>query len=146
MVSICHVVVFGVDRGSMPHSLAEDIEWERRVFHVAITRGRESVTVLADRKRPSRFLTEIDGTAPHPVEPPAMPASSEKIPTDAVHVAVGDQLTISGGYSGTVVEVLATGVLVQLAEATMAVPGETGWRNRAGLAASPPAPGVEIRR
>ncbi len=121
-----HVLVFGVDRGSMPHSLAEDIEEERRVFHVAITRGRESVTVLADRERPSRFLTEIDGSAPHPAEPPVAPATSEKTPADAVHVAVGDQLTISGGYTGTVVEVLTTGVLMQLAGATMAVP----WGDR----------------
>ncbi len=117
-----HVLVFGVDRGSMPHSLAEDIEEERRVFHVALTRGRETVTVLSDREQPSRFLTEIDGTAPHPSGPSPVPDRSEKAPADGVQVAVGDQITMSGGYTGTVVEVLTTGVLVQLPGATMAVP------------------------
>ncbi|MGH8941376.1 MAG: ATP-dependent helicase, partial [Acidimicrobiia bacterium] len=37
-----HVVVFGADRGSMPHELSDDIEEERRVFHVAMTRGRQT--------------------------------------------------------------------------------------------------------
>jgi DNA helicase II / ATP-dependent DNA helicase PcrA len=59
-----HVVVFGADAGIFPHRLAEDVEEERRVFHVAITRGIEAVTVLADDDRPSLFLGELDGTAP----------------------------------------------------------------------------------
>ncbi|HEU5081706.1 MAG TPA: ATP-dependent DNA helicase UvrD2 [Acidimicrobiales bacterium] len=59
-----HVVVFGADAGIFPHRLAEDVEEERRVFHVAITRGIEAVTVLADDDRPSPFLDELDGTAP----------------------------------------------------------------------------------
>ncbi len=58
-----HVVVFGADAGLFPHRLAEDEEEERRVFHVAITRGIEAVTVLADDDRPSPFLGELDGTA-----------------------------------------------------------------------------------
>ncbi|HAS10006.1 MAG TPA: hypothetical protein DCS55_05715, partial [Acidimicrobiaceae bacterium] len=58
-----HVVVFGADAGIFPHRLAEDVEEERRVFHVAITRGIEAVTVLADDDRPSPFLAELDGTA-----------------------------------------------------------------------------------
>lgn len=120
-----HVLVFGVDRGTMPHELSDDIEEERRVFHVAITRGRQTVTVIADEDRPSRFLTEIDGTAPRPTEPPARaePAAGKEIP-DGVHVAVGDLLSISGGYVGRVAEILTTGVLLELTEtgATMAVP------------------------
>ncbi len=59
-----HVVVFGADAGIFPHRLAEDVEEERRVFHVAITRGIEQVTVLADDDRPSPFLGELDGSAP----------------------------------------------------------------------------------
>ncbi|MEE9178459.1 MAG: ATP-dependent helicase, partial [Acidimicrobiia bacterium] len=59
-----HVLVFGADSGSMPHALSDDIEEERRVFHVAITRGRESVTVLSDKDRQSRFLAELEGKAP----------------------------------------------------------------------------------
>ena len=59
-----HVVVFGADAGIFPHRLAEDVEEERRVFHVAITRGIDQVTVLADDDRPSLFLGELDGSAP----------------------------------------------------------------------------------
>jgi DNA helicase-2/ATP-dependent DNA helicase PcrA len=120
-----HVIVFGADRGSMPHELADDVEEERRVFHVAMTRGRETVTVLADAKRPSRFLTEIDGSAPRPSEPPLKREDQKAAAalTDGIHVAVGDLLQVSGGYRGTVTEVLVTGVLLALETgATMAVP------------------------
>ena len=59
------VVVFGVTDGIVPHRLAEDIEEERRILHVGITRGRQRVLVLGDRTRRSRFLGELDGSAPH---------------------------------------------------------------------------------
>ena len=59
------VVVFGATAGLMPHRLAEDVEEERRVLHVAITRGRHRVAILGDASRPSPFLAELDGTASH---------------------------------------------------------------------------------
>jgi DNA helicase-2/ATP-dependent DNA helicase PcrA len=59
------VVVFGVTAGLVPHRLADDVEEERRVLHVALTRGRHRVTVLGDASRSSPFLAELDGTAPH---------------------------------------------------------------------------------
>jgi DNA helicase-2/ATP-dependent DNA helicase PcrA len=59
------VVVFGVADGVVPHRLGDDVEEERRVLHVGITRGRHRVAVLADRSRPSPFLAELDATAPH---------------------------------------------------------------------------------
>ena len=58
------VVVFGVTDGVLPHRLSENEEEERRVLHVAITRCRHRVAVLADATRPSPFLDELDGTAP----------------------------------------------------------------------------------
>jgi DNA helicase II / ATP-dependent DNA helicase PcrA len=57
------VAVFGVNAGLVPHRLAEDEEEERRVFHVAITRGREQVVALVDDARPSPFLGELTGQA-----------------------------------------------------------------------------------
>jgi DNA helicase-2/ATP-dependent DNA helicase PcrA len=57
------VAVFGASDGLMPHRLAQGRaaqEEERRVFHVAITRGIGRVTVLADATRPSPFLAELD--------------------------------------------------------------------------------------
>jgi DNA helicase-2/ATP-dependent DNA helicase PcrA len=63
------VVVFGADAGLFPHRLAGDEEEERRIFHVAITRGRERVVVLGDAAAPSPFLAELTATAP--LRPPA---------------------------------------------------------------------------
>ncbi|CAN5840861.1 hypothetical protein BH24ACT5_BH24ACT5_23550 [soil metagenome] len=57
------IAVFGVSDGVLPHRLADDIEEERRVLHVAITRGRHRVAVLTDRTRRSEFLEELAGTA-----------------------------------------------------------------------------------
>ncbi len=60
------VAVFGATEGLMPHRLAQGraaVEEERRVFHVAITRGIGRVAVLADTSRPSPFLLELDRDA-----------------------------------------------------------------------------------
>ena len=67
------VAVFGVTAGLLPHRLALDVEEERRVLHVAITRGRTDVTLLVDSSRPSPFLPELDGSASaaHTAAPPA---------------------------------------------------------------------------
>ena len=60
------VLVFAADETLMPHQLAIDVEEERRVIHVAITRGRSQVVVLADESQPSRFLDELEGRPPKP--------------------------------------------------------------------------------
>jgi hypothetical protein len=57
-----HVVIFDVSQGLFPHRLANDEEGERRVFHVALTRARSQVVVLADTEAPSMFLAELDGS------------------------------------------------------------------------------------
>jgi DNA helicase-2/ATP-dependent DNA helicase PcrA len=59
-----HVVIVGAHAEAFPHRLATDVEEERRVFHVAVTRGAESVVVLVDRDRPSPFAEELRGTRP----------------------------------------------------------------------------------
>ncbi len=53
-----HVIVLSATEGLMPHRLAGDLEEERRVFHVAITRCSESVTVIADGPK-SPFIVEM---------------------------------------------------------------------------------------
>jgi DNA helicase-2/ATP-dependent DNA helicase PcrA len=71
------VVVFGVNAGLLPHRLADDEEEERRVLHVAITRGRQQVVLLVDDERPSPFLDELTGGAPRrhaSTRQPATPA------------------------------------------------------------------------
>lgn len=75
------VVVFGATEGLMPHRLADDIEEERRVLHVGITRGRHRVLVLGDRTRRSPFLAELDGSAERAHLRPAVAATSVASPT-----------------------------------------------------------------
>ncbi|MGH9266033.1 MAG: ATP-dependent DNA helicase UvrD2, partial [Acidimicrobiales bacterium] len=61
-----YVLVFGASADLFPHRLAEDVEEERRVFHVAITRAARAVVVLGDAAAPSPFLAELAGTAEKP--------------------------------------------------------------------------------
>ncbi|MBO0732335.1 MAG: UvrD-helicase domain-containing protein, partial [Acidimicrobiaceae bacterium] len=63
------VAVYGATAGLLPHRLADDVEEERRVLHVAITRGRERVAVLGDRDRLSPFVAELSAAAPVAVGP-----------------------------------------------------------------------------
>ena len=62
------VAVVGVNGRILPHRLAvgpAQFEEERRILHVAITRSSTQTVVLFDESRPSSFLGELDGTAPH---------------------------------------------------------------------------------
>ena len=54
-----HVIVFGANEGLFPHRLADDIEEERRIFHVAITRCQQTVDVVATTGAASPFLAEL---------------------------------------------------------------------------------------
>lgn len=105
------VIVFGADRGLFPHDLAQDKEEERRVFHVAITRGRRQVAVLADRSHPSPFLAELTGEAKREV---AAKATAKTAVQGGVTVAVGDRIRVAGGYSGMVDGFEAGGATVAL--------------------------------
>ncbi len=108
-----HVLVFGADATLMPHHLASDIEEERRIFHVAITRGIKSVTVLADRETPSVFLSELDGSRPRaePVRPEPKKAAGILTGLTAV---VGEEIKVQGGYKGVVDRVTGDGCVVKL--------------------------------
>lgn len=103
------VVVYGADAGLMPHALSDDLDEERRVFHVAITRGRHQVVVVADERRPSRFLAEMAGSAPRVVD------GARAGDAGAVTVSVGDEITVAGGWRGAVERVVPVGVMVALA-------------------------------
>lgn len=78
-----HVVVHDARRDLHPHHLAIDVEEERRVFHVAVTRGRDSVLVLASAP-PSPFLDELarprPAGEPWPADRPVV--SSRSAPSD----------------------------------------------------------------
>ena len=59
-----HVVVHHATAGLLPHRLAWDLEEERRIFHVALTRCLESCTVVTGEP-PSPFVAEMSA-APVP--------------------------------------------------------------------------------
>ena len=74
------MVVFVASAELFPHRLADDVEEERRIFHVAITRAGTSAVVLGDADAPSPFLAELAGTAAVPAvrEAPAPVARSAR--------------------------------------------------------------------
>ncbi len=53
-----HVVLHDASDGLMPHRLADDVEEERRIFHVGLTRASASVHVVGG-EAPSPFLEEL---------------------------------------------------------------------------------------
>ena len=78
-----HVIVHDVRGDLYPHRLATDTEEERRIFHVAITRGRQSVLVNAvgpGSPHPrSPFLDELDRARPADRPWPVVEAPSTPI-------------------------------------------------------------------
>jgi DNA helicase II / ATP-dependent DNA helicase PcrA len=115
-----HVVVFAANAGLFPHRLADDVEEERRVLHVAVTRCRRSVTLVADRERPSPFLPELEQASERPLRPPGADPASRIEPVAATrsddgHVAAtpGTLIMLVGGLSALVIDRDTTGVKLQ---------------------------------
>jgi DNA helicase II / ATP-dependent DNA helicase PcrA len=105
------VVVLGAHDGLMPHALADDIEEERRIFHVAITRADTAVHVVADATAPRPFLDELE--APAPPEP-AQPARATAV-TDAAPAAPGrGRTTVAAELGMHVTFAGSTGPIVEL--------------------------------
>ncbi len=76
-----HVVVHLADTDQFPHRLADDVEEERRLFHVAITRAGRHVRIVSSED-PSPFVAELSTEPPeHPPEPP--PVGRPRIPPAA---------------------------------------------------------------
>jgi len=63
------VVVHQADADQFPHRLADDVEEERRLFHVAITRAIDRAVIVSGR-RPSPFVAELS------TEPSIVPRGS----------------------------------------------------------------------
>jgi hypothetical protein len=96
-------------RGAVPHRLAEDDEEERRVFHVAVTRCRETAAVIGDRTNLSPFVDELRFAAddgPRPA-PRAVPAATDPTRSDdgQVVAAPGLDLVAPGGVPATITAV-----------------------------------------
>ena len=122
-----YVVVLGAHDGLMPHALADDIEEERRIFHVAITRGDTAVHVVADAQSPRPFLAELDAPAP-----PAPPRAAKTAPVPAVAPAapgrarntfvaeLGLEVTFAGS-TGQLVELRTDAAVLEEANGTRVV-------------------------
>ncbi|MEX1178890.1 MAG: HRDC domain-containing protein [Nitriliruptor sp.] len=115
-----HVLVVSANDGLFPHRLSEDLEEERRVFHVAVSRCRVSVDVVADRSRPSPFVAELTGAAatPHRRAPRESTTPSEVAPRAAAGGAtvaeVGLAVTLPGGLGGRVTAIDGTVAVVTI--------------------------------
>jgi DNA helicase-2/ATP-dependent DNA helicase PcrA len=94
-----HVVLHEVSAGLLPHRLALDIEEERRVFHVGLTRGSVSVHVVGGDP-PSPFLAELneEWTA---ARRPLRPASSRLAPSLAPSIAPARRPPVPAARSRT---------------------------------------------
>ncbi len=66
-----HVIIVGANAGLFPHRLSDNLEEERRIFHVALTRGIERVDIICDKDRPSPFLDQMRATANRQTAPSA---------------------------------------------------------------------------
>ena len=82
-----HVIVLSATEGLMPHRLASDMEEERRVFHVALTRCSESALIIADGPK-SPFITEMSWRSKLP--PTGIPAEEPDHPTGPAPTAGRD--------------------------------------------------------
>ncbi len=123
-----HVVVHHVTDGLLPHRLSQDVEEERRIFHVALTRCRLSASIVPGTP-PSPFLLELETAGlPAPVTTPratgsrttgSRAAESRSRPaarrqatapgSEVLAAAVGARFT-HGGHQHEVVEVTGDGV------------------------------------
>ena len=108
-----HVVVWDASIGLMPHKLATDVEEERRIFHVAITRCSESVTVIARSASASPFVGQMYREA----EPaPPDPAGAKARP-DTAEATIGMDVTWQG-YRAVVVALEAEAAVVKVGAAS----------------------------
>ena len=134
-----HVIVHDVTAGLMPHRLVQEVEEERRVFHVGLTRGISTVTLVAGSP-PSPFLAElkepgIPSPQPRPVSlaparsPQVAAASGRKAAVESSREvdpveAVAGLCFDHGGYLHEVTEIDDDGAVTKVSEAgaRLAVP------------------------
>jgi DNA helicase-2/ATP-dependent DNA helicase PcrA len=139
------VVVFGADAGLFPHRLSDDVEEERRIFHVGITRAKAQAVVLADAAGPSPFVDElhrpapprpaVDPNDPNPFRKLTMPAppapatrgrsaAKTKVPTSTepgFSAVAGAEITLAGGLKAAIKEVRRGDALVETATGSTVV-------------------------
>jgi len=140
------VILFGADAGLFPHRLSADVEEERRIFHVAITRAKDQTVVLPDATGPSPFVEElhrpapprpaVDLSDPNPFRRLAMPepppvatraGRSTKAKAKATNgepglaATAGTEIILAGGLRATIKEIRRAEALVETATGSTVV-------------------------
>ena len=110
-----HVIVYDVSSTIFPHRLSVDVEEERRVLHVAITRCTTSLLVTADVESPSMFLPELTSLASDRTQrtPEPVSGTSRRELTGRDPISAEPGLKFNwGGYEFTVCSIEEDGVVV----------------------------------
>lgn len=109
------VLVIDVCEGILPHRLADNAEEERRILHVAITRGRDQVVVLTDRTRPSRFIEElrVPWTERRAPSRERRASAKQRDTRPTITATEGLSLEANGGFQGRIIAIDATGVAIE---------------------------------
>jgi DNA helicase-2/ATP-dependent DNA helicase PcrA len=119
-----HVIVYDASSTVFPHRLSTDIEEERRVFHVAITRCTTSLVITADAESPSIFLNELTAPAERPRsirdEEAESVSSQSPVANEPVAAEVGLRFTW-GAYDCVIRAVDVSGVVVSAGGARITV-------------------------
>jgi DNA helicase-2/ATP-dependent DNA helicase PcrA len=108
-----------VEEGEVPFKRSrseEAVAEERRLFYVGITRAKThlGITWVSDgRRKPSPFIAELSGGAPK-TAPVAGPRRAKVPQREEIAAELGVRFSVVGGYSGEVVEVGDSGVVLEL--------------------------------
>ncbi len=105
-----YVVVHDVSEGLFPHRLAQDVEEERRIFHVALTRSQTQTVVVSSASAPSPFVHELqtayDPSAVRVVASRERPLAAASASALAGTAASGGVVSRSGAGAGPLAEAL----------------------------------------
>ena len=122
------VFLAGLEEGILPHARvfdsgkADDIEEERRLCYVGVTRAREELFVSCANSRtqfgqigynmPSRFLDEM-GLLAGGVDKPAQPMIEPEFYAEDIGLEVGDRVRSPSFGSGEIIDSEGLGVTVK---------------------------------
>ena len=128
------VFLAGLEEGILPHARvfdsgkADDIEEERRLCYVGVTRAREELFVSCASSRtqfgqigyniPSRFLDEM-GLMVGGIDRPAQPPAEADFYSEEVGLEVGDRVRSPSFGTGEVVDSEGLGVTVKFDDGTV---------------------------
>ena len=117
-----NVITYDASDGLLPHRLATDRSEERRVFHVALTRGRNQAVVLANAASPSPFIAEMNEPGePEIIRKFVAEPKKDAAKVDELHAEVGQTITLAGGTEGTIVEIGETRAVVSCGASRISV-------------------------